>query len=94
MLAEVVEKCLLISKKKDLLVTGGVAANQRLNEMIQEIANENDVSFQNVPKQLAGDNGVMIAVTGALYYRYKHFTSIEESFVIPSWRLDEAYVPW
>ena len=94
MLAEVVEKCLLISKKKDLLVTGGVAANQRLNEMIQEIANENGVTFQNVPKQLAGDNGVMIAVTGALYYQHKYFTNIEDSFVIPAWRLDEAYVPW
>lgn len=94
MLAEVVEKCLLISKKKDLLVTGGVAANQRLKEMIQDIAIENNVEFQNVPKQLAGDNGVMIAVTGSLYFKHQTFTTIEESYVIPNWRLDEVYVPW
>ena len=94
MLAEVVEKSLLISKKKDLLVTGGVAANSRLKEMIQDIADENHVNFHNVPKQLAGDNGVMIAITGALFYKKRIFTSIADSFVIPNWRLDEAYIPW
>ena len=94
MLAEVVEKSLVISKKQDLLVTGGVAANSRLKEMIQDIANENNVTFHHVPRQLAGDNGVMIAVTGALFYRQGLFTTIDDSFVIPNWRLDEVYIPW
>jgi N6-L-threonylcarbamoyladenine synthase/protein kinase Bud32 len=94
MLAEIVEKSLLISKKNDLLITGGVAANNRLKEMIQEIANENNVSLQVVPKKLAGDNGVMIAVTGALYFKKKKFTDIENSFIIPDWRLDEVEIPW
>ena len=62
--------------------------------MIQDVANENNVAFQNVPKQLAGDNGVMIAVTGALYFKMDYFTKIEDSFVIPNWRLDEVYIPW
>ena len=81
MLVEVVEKSLLISKKDDLLVTGGVAANSRLKEMIQAVAIENNVTFHNVPKQLAGDNGVMIAVAGALFYKKELFTRIEDSFV-------------
>ena len=94
MLAEVVEKSLIISKKHDLLVTGGVAANSRLKEMLLDIANENNVTFHNVPKKLAGDNGIMIAVTGALFYKREIFTNIDESFVKPNWRLDEVFIPW
>lgn len=94
MLAEVVEKALLISKKKDLLITGGVAANKRLKEIIQDVANENNVTFHNVPKELAGDNGVMIAITGVQYYKKNTFTSLDESFVNPHWRLDEVNIPW
>lgn len=94
MLAEVVEKSLVISKKNDLLVTGGVAANGRLKEMIQDIATENNVTFHHVPRKLAGDNGVMIAVTGVLFYKRGLFTAIEDSFVNPAWRLDEVAIPW
>lgn len=94
MLAEVVEKSLVISKKKDLLVTGGVAANQRLKDIIKAVAEENNVTFHNVPRQLAGDNGVMIAVAGAQYYKLGKFTDIDDSFVDPHWRLDEVHIPW
>lgn len=94
MLAEVVEKALLISKKRDLLITGGVAANKRLKEIIQTVADENNVTFHNVPMELAGDNGVMIAITGVQYFKRGYFTSLDDSFVNPHWRLDEVYIPW
>ena len=95
MLAEITEKCLIVSGKKELLVTGGVAANKRLREMLSLVAEENNAEFSFVPPKLAGDNGVMIAVTGAKFWKNGRNTlSIEESFVKPKWRIDEITIPW
>ncbi|MHA2363342.1 MAG: KEOPS complex N(6)-L-threonylcarbamoyladenine synthase Kae1 [Candidatus Hodarchaeales archaeon] len=95
MLVEVTEKALILSQRSDLLLTGGVAANQRLREMCAIMAEENGVSFHVVPKKLAGDNGVMIAITGALYWLHgENGTPILQSHVLPKWRLDEVQIPW
>lgn len=94
MLAEIVEKTLVLSKKDQLLITGGVAANKRLREIISDVAHENNVEMFVVPKNLAGDNGVMIAVTGALMYKHGIITTLENSQVKPQWRLDEVFIPW
>jgi len=94
MLAEVLEKTLLLSKKDELLITGGVAANKRLYEIILEVAKENNVNLSVVPLNLAGDNGIMIAITGKKLFEYGIITKLEDSFVRPMWRLDEAIIPW
>lgn len=94
MLAEATEKALIISKKDDLLLTGGVAANKRLQEMVSLVADENGVGFHVVPPRLAGDNGVMIAVAGMRYHQLGYKTALAESEVLPRWRLDEVWVPW
>lgn len=94
MLAEILEKTLLLSDKKDILITGGVAANKRLYEIINEVCKENNVRLHTVPINLAGDNGIMIAITGKKMFEYGIVTPIEESIVRPSWRLDEASIPW
>lgn len=94
MLAEITEKSLIVSGRKELLLTGGVAANQRLRDMLQIIAEENNCSFSVVDRALAGDNGVMIAVTGKKYFQKNQFTALKDSNVIPKWRIDEVYVPW
>ncbi len=77
-----------------MLLTGGVAANKRLQSMLKNIAGEHNAGFGVVPKQYALDNGAMIAWTGILAYQHGQSTSIEKSFVRLKWRLDEVYVPW
>ncbi|RJS70291.1 N(6)-L-threonylcarbamoyladenine synthase Kae1 [Candidatus Bathyarchaeota archaeon] len=94
MVTEVTERALAHTEKKEVLLTGGVAANRRLQSMIEAIAEEHDAKFQVVPKQFALDNGAMIAWTGVLAYKHGIVTPIEKSFVKLRWRLDRVEVPW
>ncbi len=94
MVTEVTERALAHTGKKELLLTGGVAANRRLQSMIKAVADEHDVRFDAVQTQFAIDNGAMIAWTGALAYRHGVATPVEKSFVKLRWRVDEVEVPW
>jgi len=94
MLTEVTERALAHTEKPEVLLTGGVAANERLQAMIRLMANEHDAQFYVVPAKYAGDNGAMIAWTGLLAYRHGGTLRVEKSFVKQRWRLDKVGVPW
>jgi N6-L-threonylcarbamoyladenine synthase/protein kinase Bud32 len=94
MITEVTERALAHTEKKEVLLTGGVAANKKLQSMVQVIAEEHDAEFCVVPSQFAVDNGAMIAWTGILAYEHGLVTPIEKSFVKLRWRLEEVEVPW
>ena len=93
MLAEVAERALAHTKKKELLVVGGVAANRRLREMLKAVAEEHDAELY-VPDKWNGDNGAMIAWTSVLMYKYGSPIDIRKSYVLPLWRIDEVDIPW
>jgi N6-L-threonylcarbamoyladenine synthase len=94
MLAEVTERALAYTKKRELVVAGGVARSRRLREILEEVGREHGVEVKIVPVEYAGDNGAMIALTG--YYAYRRGVAVrpEESFVKQNWRLDAVDVPW
>jgi N6-L-threonylcarbamoyladenine synthase/protein kinase Bud32 len=94
MLTEITERALAHTQKPEILLTGGVAANKKLQSMLNFVANEHGARFCVVPLKLAADNGAMIAWTGILTYNSGIYTSIETSFINPNWRLDEVDVPW
>lgn len=94
MLTEVTERALAHTEKPEVLLTGGVAANRRLQQMLQVIAEEHNARFCVVPKAYALDNGAMIAWTGILTYKHGVTLPLEESFVKSKWRLDDVHVPW
>jgi N6-L-threonylcarbamoyladenine synthase/protein kinase Bud32 len=94
MVTEVTERALAHTQKKEALLTGGVAANKRLQSMIRSIAEEHNAKFCVVPSQFAIDNGAMTAWTGILAFKHGMITPIEKSFVRLRWRLDEVEVPW
>jgi tRNA A37 threonylcarbamoyltransferase TsaD len=94
MLTEVTERALAHTEKPELLLTGGVAANKRLQTMLTIVANEHNARFNVVPKEYALDNGAMIAWTGTLAYRHGITTPIEKSSVKLKWRLDQVPIPW
>jgi N6-L-threonylcarbamoyladenine synthase/protein kinase Bud32 len=94
MLTEVTERALAHTEKPEVLLTGGVAANRRLQSMLETIAEEHDARFCVVPLRLAADNGAMIAWTGILAYRSGVSTPIEKSYVNVKWRLEDVYAPW
>ena len=66
MLVEASERAMAYCKKNSLVITGGVAANDRLNEMGQKMCEERGADFDRIPKEFAGDNGAMIAYAGYL----------------------------
>jgi N6-L-threonylcarbamoyladenine synthase/protein kinase Bud32 len=94
MVTEVTERALAHTEKKETLLTGGVAANQRLQDMLGAIAREHEAKFNVVPRQYATDNGAMIAWTGVLAYTNGLTTPVEESYVKLRWRVDKEDVPW
>jgi N6-L-threonylcarbamoyladenine synthase/protein kinase Bud32 len=94
MVTEVTERALAHTEKKQVLLTGGVAANKRLQAMLSVISAEHDAEFRVVPLQYATDNGAMIAWTGTLAYRHGLTTPIDESMVKLRWRVDKVDVPW
>lgn len=94
MVTEVTERALAHTEKKELLLTGGVAANKRLQSMLNAVAEEHGVTFNVVPREFATDNGAMIAWTGVLAYKHGVITQVDESFVKLRWRIDKVDVPW
>jgi len=91
---EVTERGLAHTEKKSFTIAGGVAASDVLREKASLMAKEHNVLFRPVPKKFAGDNGVMIALTGLLALSEGITIDIEKSFVRQRWRLDEVDVPW
>ncbi len=85
MLAEVVERAMAHTGKKELLLVGGVGANKRFCEMLDIMCKEREAAFYKVPMNLAVDQGVMIAWEGVL--REKESGDME---VNPHWRADEV----
>lgn len=94
MVAEVAERALAHTQRKEMIVTGGVAANARLKEMLQIVAKEQSARFAAVPRKYAGDNGAMIAYNGLLLLNAKKTTPLSKSRIRPKWRLDQVEISW
>jgi len=94
MIAETVERALAFTKKKELLIVGGVAANQRLSKMLQSVCKRHNCKFFASPPEYSGDCGSQIAWTGLLESSVKHGANIDETFVKQSWRLDTVNVDY
>jgi N6-L-threonylcarbamoyladenine synthase len=95
MLTEATERALTQLKKKEIGITGGVASNDRLYQMMTDMAKEHGVIVRRLNKKYNSDNGVQIAIVGLLYLKsdYKP-TPIEKSIVRQRIRIEEVDVPW
>ncbi len=94
MLAEIAERALAHTKKNELLLTGGVARNNRLTEILTGVSERHEVQFHRVSPPLAGDQGAMIAWNGILQYNTGHQISVQDSHVLPKWRTDDQDILW
>lgn len=94
MVAEVSERCLAHTKKREVMIVGGVAASPVLREKMSTITKRRGASLFIVPPKYAVDNGVMIAWTGLLAYRSGATIDPRNSFVRPRWRVDEVDIIW
>jgi len=94
MLAEAVERSLAYTAKKEVLLTGGVAANKVLQAKLEGVARLHDATAYVVKPPFTGDNGAQIAWTGILALGAGVVTSVSESNIKPKWRLEDVDIPW
>lgn len=92
MLTEVTERALAHTEKNEVLLTGGVAANERLKEMLDIMCKERNAKFYVVPKEWSGDQGIMIAWNGIL--SHKRGQKLKDSDIKQKWRTDEVKINW
>lgn len=92
MISEAVERALSFTRKKELLIVGGVAANKRLSEMLKEVCIRHSCKFFVAPPNYSGDCGSQICWIGLLENQKNKGVSLEDTFVTQSWRLDSVII--
>lgn len=91
---EIAARCLTQTKKREIMVVGGVAASPILRTKFESLAKVYGVDIYVVPPKYAVDNGVMIAWTGLLAYRSGIVVDIANAIIKQRWRVDEVEIPW
>ena len=94
MIGEATERALAFTKKKELMIVGGVAANKRLSRMLKSVCRRQNCKFFVMPINYSGDCGSQIAWTGLLESKTKPSASLEDTFVRQSWRLDNIDISY
>ncbi|MBI4020268.1 MAG: bifunctional N(6)-L-threonylcarbamoyladenine synthase/serine/threonine protein kinase [Candidatus Aenigmarchaeota archaeon] len=92
MLTEVTERALAHVGKNEVMLTGGVAANHRLGEMLDVMCRERGARFRCVQKEYSGDNGSMIGLVGMLMYKSGNIP--KDIDIKPRQRTDDVEVTW
>ena len=88
MTCEATERALFLTKKKSLVVCGGVAQNRRLQNMLKKMCKDDSVEFYVAPDALNRDNGAMIAYTGYVMRKNAKKKEIEKIAPMPNYRTD------
>ena len=82
---EIAERAMAATGKQELILVGGVGANTHFCQMLKKMCEERNATFFNVPMNLAGDQGAMIAWEGFIRIQEK-----TEMKVNCKWRTDEV----
>jgi len=97
MLTEVTERALAHTEKPAVLLTGGVAANKRLQEMCRIMCEERGAKFFVPSNEFLQDNAAMIAFLGEIMFKKGIFVkgkNIEKLDIKPRERTDDVVVRW
>ncbi|MBA2862250.1 bifunctional N(6)-L-threonylcarbamoyladenine synthase/serine/threonine protein kinase [Methanococcus maripaludis] len=94
MLTEITERALAHTNKAEVMLVGGVAANNRLKEMLDVMCSEQNVDFYVPEREFCGDNGAMIAWLGILQYLNGKRMDLADTKPISNYRSDMVEVNW
>ncbi|KAK8145820.1 putative tRNA threonylcarbamoyladenosine biosynthesis protein kae1 [Beauveria asiatica] len=94
MLVEITERAMAHVGSRQVLIVGGVGCNERLQEMMGQMAAERGGSVFATDERFCIDNGIMIAHAGLLAHRTGFETPLEESQCTQRFRTDEVFVKW
>jgi len=91
---EALERAMAQENSDEALLTGGVAMNSRLREMVEKMCEQRDAEAYFPPQEYCMDNGTMIAHQGMKELKANTETDVENSVKKPNWRPDEVEVEW
>lgn len=91
---EALERAMAQEDSEEALLTGGVAMNSRLRQMVEEMCEQRGAKAYFPPKDYCMDNGAMIAHQGLLELKAGKETPVEDSAKKPGWRPDQVEVEW
>lgn len=91
MVCEVTERALFLTRKKKLVICGGVAQNKRLQEMLKIMCREDKINFGVASDEFNRDNGAMIAYAGEIAYKKYGTKPVEEWEAIQDYRIDKCF---
>jgi N6-L-threonylcarbamoyladenine synthase/protein kinase Bud32 len=94
MCVEVTERAMSLTGKNEVMLVGGVGANQRLQEMLATMCDDRGAKFFVPEQKYLGDNGAMIAYTGKLMLESGSTLPIESSQINAAFRSDDVEVTW
>ncbi len=94
MITEVTERALAHTEKKELLLTGGVAASRALQQMLEKMCEGRGVELKICPKELSQDNGIMIGWTGILMFQAGRRVAPQKAGTDQNFRTDMEKVGW
>lgn len=94
MVAEVTERALAFTGRREVMIVGGVAANRRLAGMMKTMAERHSSEVTMTPLEYSGDCGAQIAWTGWLAHSCGVQVPVVEAKVLQSWRLDRVDITW
>ncbi|KAG2172739.1 hypothetical protein INT43_000086 [Umbelopsis isabellina] len=94
MLVEITERAMAHIGSQEVLLVGGVACNERLQEMMGMMAEQRNGKVFATDERFCIDNGIMIAQAGLLAYKTGYETPIENTTCTQRFRTDEVYVAW
>jgi N6-L-threonylcarbamoyladenine synthase len=76
-------------KKNKFVVAGGVAANKKIREVLENLCQEEGFEAIFPPINLCGDNAAMIAIVGLEKFKLNQFSELDHP-AKPRWPLDET----
>lgn len=94
MLLEVSERGISYTKKKEIMVIGGVAASKALEDMLLKFCSQRGIKLYIPPFQVCLDNGAMIADLGLKQFRANGGVSLDKTTINPLFRTDQQIITW
>lgn len=94
MLCEAAERALMLLRKKEIIVSGGVAQSERLAEMLEIMASSHGKKFYVAPNEFNADNGAMIAVVAEKIHTSPKKGVSEKLSINQKYRINDFKLSW
>lgn len=94
MLTEATERALMLTKKSELVLSGGVAQSKRLKEMLSEMSRVHGIKFYDADNSFNADNGAMIALVAEKMHKAHYRVSKDEFGVNQRYKIDKVPIKW